>query len=108
MDTTDLNTYFDYARFQQSQNNFNEAVHYYLLVLGKRRLLAIQEPELHEPDMAKTLNSLRNLLRDMEDYPAARRHYEGALEMYRRLALKDAGTYEPRTVEILESLNKLP
>lgn len=71
------------------------------------RRLVSGEPQVYEPDLAGTLNSLGNLLRDLWELETARTRLEEALDIYRRLTQSQPQVFEPHVSDTLNSLGNL-
>ena len=96
---------FNYAYFLAAENQRLQAQVHYEEALALRRQLASQQPAVYEPEVARTLNNLANLLaEDASQRTLAQGYYEEALALRRRLATQQAAVYAP---EVASSLNNL-
>ena len=82
-DSKQAENIFKYARFLHINNQFTEALSYYNKSLDIRRALVVTNPELYNPDMAKTLNNLGILYEHgIMDYLKAEEFYSEARNTY--------------------------
>jgi len=76
-----VETLFDYARFLQTQNYFNEAIQTYNGLLLELRALAKSNPKVYNADVARTLNNLANLYSVNNAMQKAEEAYSEALTL---------------------------
>ena len=99
--------HFKYAYLLQSLNDFEKAINLYEMVLKELRELAKQNPEAYNPDVARTLNNLGNLLNNTNHLKQAQAYYEEALEIRRELAKQNPEAYNPDVATTLNNLGNL-
>ncbi len=97
-DTTNYDNTFDFAYFLNNQNQHDRAIKYYLRVLK----LAPSESYI-----ATTQNNLGVLYQTKNDYLAALKAYNRALEISERLAKTNPATYERGVANTQNNLGRL-
>ena len=95
---------FEYARYCQTQNNFEVAERHYEEALKFYRALAAVNPDTYNSDVAMTLNNLGILHSDTNKYEKAEKEYEEALQLHRELAAVNPDAY---TSDVATTLNNL-
>lgn len=98
---------FNYACLLQSLNDFDKAKCLYEQVLHQLKELSEQNPELHKPKLAITLNNLGYLLSDINDLKQAQDCYEAALKLYQELSEQNPEIYKPHFAGALNNLGGL-
>jgi tetratricopeptide (TPR) repeat protein len=91
----------------QKQNSFARAELVYRELLAKLYDLARANPAAYEPDVARTLNNLGNLFRDIQQLAEAEKAFKESLEIRRRLARTNPAAYEPDVARTLNNLGIL-
>ena len=86
--------HFKYARLLQSLNDFKKSKTLYEKVLQELRELSKQNPEAYKPDVAMTLNNLVILYLELKKKGDAEKAYQGAHDIYQKLAGRHPGAYE--------------
>ena len=99
--------HFNYAYLLQSLNDFEKAKCLYEQVLHQLKELSEQNPVLHKPDVAMTLNNLGASLCNIGKLKRAQACYEEALQMYRELAGKNPDAYKSYIAITLNNLGAL-
>ena len=98
---------FNYACLLQSLNDFDKAKCLYEQVLHQLKELSEQNPVLHKPKLAITLNNLGYLLSDINDLKQAQDCYEAALKLYQELSEQNPEIYKPHFAGALNNLGGL-
>ena len=98
---------FGFAYFLQEHKQFIEALPLYEEVLRVYRELAQTNPQTYLPDVAKTLNNLGVLLKNINELPLAREAYEESLQIYRELAQINPKAYLPNVAMTLNNIGIL-
>ncbi|WP_296958166.1 tetratricopeptide repeat protein [Porphyromonas sp. oral taxon 278] len=99
--------HFNYACLLQSLNDFEKAKCLYEQVLHQLKELSEQNPVLHKPKLAITLNNLGYLLSDINDLKQAQDCYEAALKLYQELSEQNPEIYKPHFAGALNNLGGL-
>jgi Tetratricopeptide repeat len=97
-------TQFEYAKFLQEHNCFNQAKPLYESALQHYRTLAEENPRSFLPDVAGTLNNLAILQAGQNDYGNAQRNYEEALQIRRTLVEENPRSFLPYVATTLNNL----
>jgi len=102
-----VETLFDYARFLQTQNYFDEAIQTYNELLPEQRALAKSNPKVYNDKVARTLNNLAILYRANNQMQKAEEAYGEALTLYRALAKSNPKVYNDKVARTLNNLATL-
>lgn len=103
-ETQNVADIFDYALYSQNQKQLQEAEHYYLQSLEIYRLLAKNNPQFYEPEVAINLNNLANLYSNIQLFDVAESFYKESLEIRKRIAKNNTQAYE---IDVASSMNNL-
>ena len=93
--------HFKYAFILQSLNDFEKARRHYEEVLQALQELAQQNPRAYLPDVATSLNNLTTLYLRLEKKEDAEKAYQGAHDIYQKLASRHPATYKIDHAKIL-------
>lgn len=98
---------FEYALFLQRNKQFSLVDSLYNETLSVCRLLAVQNPEKYDSNVALTLTNLGALHYDTQQFDAAEKEYIEALKIRRCLLEKNPGVYESDVADTLNNLANL-
>ncbi len=98
---------FTYAKALLDQKQFAQAEAIYTHLLPVAREMAAQDPKLHRPLVATTLNHLANLYIVTQRFGKAETALQETLHIYRGLALEDSTKYQPDVATSLINLANL-
>ena len=104
LDTLNADWQFDAALYYQDQKQFKQSERYYARALETYRQLAKDNPQAHEPNLAKTLNNMVTVYKRTQRFDEAETVCKEALEIRTRLAKDNAQTYERDVATTLNNL----
>ncbi|MBR6022129.1 MAG: tetratricopeptide repeat protein, partial [Kiritimatiellae bacterium] len=98
---------FDHAHLLDRQKRFQPSCQRYAEALALYRMLAKLNPAMFEADVARTLNNLALLHKDVQKHREAEEEYKEALAIQRRLASGNPAVYEAAVANTLNNLATL-
>ena len=94
----------DAGSYLQKRGMAQRARQYYDLALNAARKLAVENSDMYEPLLAKTLNNIALLYTEASDGPDAEPLYQESLSLFKRLSEVDADTYQPYVASTLNNM----
>ena len=104
LDPTNCQWQADAGSYLQKRGMGQRARQYYDLALNAARKLAIENPDMYEPLLAKTLNNIALLYTETSDATKAESLFEESLSLFKRLAAIDADIYQPYMASTLNNM----
>ena len=104
LDTQNIQWQFDASRYFQNRGETTKATFYNQRALELARALAQSDPQEHEATLAKALNNTAILYLEQGHKAEAVTMYNEALAIFKRLAAKDAQTYDQYVASTLSNL----
>ena len=104
LDPTNCQWQADAGSYLQKRGMGQRARQYYDLALNAARKLAVENPDMYEPLLAKTLNNIALLYTETSDATKAESLFEESLSLFKRLAAVDADIYEPYMASTLNNM----
>ncbi len=99
--------YFNCGVLCQKMNRHQFAIEHYECSLALHEKLAIQQPDVYEPDLALVLMNLGNSYRSTQRHREAQVTYERSLVLLKKLASQQPNIYESDLASVLSGLGIL-
>ena len=107
LDTTNAAWQHEAAYYLQKQNQYHKVERYYVRALDGYRQLALENPQVHKFDVAKTLNNLALLYFSTQRFKESEAMYIESLEISQQQLQQNPQAYEPIVATTLANLANL-